>query len=140
MRKKSGCSPRKLFSYPPDVFKPQITGGWAERLLFIFFLEAVPFISFKPAARRDSMKDNGLPAPVIDTGDTWFSIAFPRVLQKPAERDIPLNGELNGALNEGINEGLKFLLKTIQEKPGVRAKDMGDMLNRPMKTIESRVY
>ena len=96
---------------------------------------------------RDSMKYNGLPAPVIDTGDTWFSIAFPRVLQKSAERDVPLNGALSGALNEGLNEGLseglneglKCLLEAIQEKPGVQAKDLGGMLNRPIKTVERQI-
>lgn len=119
-------------SYPPDVFKPQITGGLAERLLFIFFLEAVPFISFKPAARRDSMKDNGLPAPVIDTGDPRFSIAFPRVLQNPAERDVPLNGASNVPLNVPLNEKIIHL---ICENPGMQRKALAVSLDVTEKTV-----
>ena len=43
-------------------------------------------------------------------------------------------------LSEGLSEGLKTVLRSIEEIPGIKAKDISQKLNeRPIKTIERQI-
>ncbi len=48
--------------------------------------------------------------------------------------------EKSEGLNEGLNEGLKSLLLGIKNNPGIKAKDLGPVLEqRSIKTIERQI-
>ena len=56
------------------------------------------------------------------------------------EKITPSRGRFNEGLSEGLNEGLKFLLRIIQENPGIQAKNLSPHLeDRPIKTIERQI-
>ncbi len=46
---------------------------------------------------------------------------------------------LSEGLNEGLNEGLSSLLNIIKNKPGIQAKEISKILNRPFKTVERQI-
>ena len=43
-------------------------------------------------------------------------------------------------LNEGLNEGLKSVLESIQNNPGIKAKEIAEKLdNRQIKTVDRQI-
>ncbi|MEO5367859.1 MAG: putative DNA binding domain-containing protein [Magnetococcus sp. WYHC-3] len=96
---------------------------------------------------RGEMKNYGLEPPVIETGETWFSIVFRRKAQDSAinsqetQRGItpsgdPSGGGVNEGVNGGVNDGLVQLLNHIRLHPGLRTPANSKELNVPAKTIE----
>ncbi len=63
----------------------------------------------------------------------FFAVEFKRTLLKSG------NEGLNEGLIEGLNEGLKSLLRIIAAKPGVQAKEISNLLSRPVKTVERQI-
>lgn len=62
----------------------------------------------------------------FEVDSDWFRIIFYRKLQR-------------GKADEGLNEGLNVLLDIIKNNPGIKAKDVSGLLNKPIKTIERHI-
>jgi ATP-dependent DNA helicase RecG len=72
-----------------------------------------------------------LPEPVFHYNN-FFAVEFTRI--EKVEKS-----SLTEGLNEGLNEGLKSLLSIIIENPGIQAKRISEILNRPIKTLERQI-
>ena len=66
----------------------------------------------------------------FEVDSDWFRIIFYRKLQR---------SKADEGLNEGLNEGLKTLLNLIKNNHGIKAKDVSELLNKPIKTIERHI-
>jgi ATP-dependent DNA helicase RecG len=92
---------------------------------------------------RDEMRSYGLEKPLIETGESWFSIAFRR---KPQDASIERQGQALGVtpsatrpyegVTGGVNEGVSRLLDYIRGHPGLRVPAISLELSVPAKTIE----
>ena len=88
---------------------------------------------------RDEMRNYGLERPLIETGESWFSIAFKR---KPQDASIERQGTVPGVTpsgthpSEGVNEGVSRLLDYVRAHPGLRVPVISHGLSVPAKTIE----
>jgi len=85
------------------------------------------------------MKNYGLDRPIIETGESWFSIEFKR---KPQDATIERPGAVQvippsmAGQNEGVNEGVTRLLNYMRLHPGLRTPAISRGLGTPVKTIE----
>ncbi len=92
---------------------------------------------------RGAMKRYGLHAPLIEAGDTWFSVTFRRKPQHAAiEQDRERQGitppvvSIDEGVKEGVSEGVNRLMVYIRQHPGLRTPAISKGLRVPAKTIE----
>ena len=80
---------------------------------------------------RDEMKNYGLEKPLIETGDTWFSIAF---MRRP--QDAALEGTTQKTTQETTQKTTHTLsgktaqriLDAIRHKPGITRNELAEMV------------
>ena len=73
----------------------------------------------------------GLPKPVFHY-NYFFAVEFTRIKKVgKSSRKI--------TIDEGLNEGLKSVLSIIIQNPGIQAKHISEILNRPLKTLERQI-
>ncbi len=65
-----------------------------------------------------------------DPGAFWVTLENATAAQEKA------SGKKAG---EGLSEGLTSLYEAIEENPGSKAKELGPMLDRPIKTLERQI-
>ena len=70
----------------------------------------------------------------FETTSTGFRVIFHR-----PENFGGATGGLSEGLNEGLNEGLKSTLLAIKNKPGIKAREISTVADRPLKTIERHI-
>ena len=96
---------------------------------------------------REALHAYNLEPPLIEAGETWFSITFRR---KPLHAAIAKQHSKNAAhtppserhhegISEGLNEGIKTVLDFIGRTPGLRAPQISKALDIPKKTLERRL-
>jgi ATP-dependent DNA helicase RecG len=83
---------------------------------------------------REAVKENGR-SEVEFTYDDFFTVTFKRSI----EPDGGLNCGLSGGLNGGLNPILKELVDCIKAHPGVNLKQISEMMNRPIDTLDKQV-
>jgi len=76
----------------------------------------------------------------FETLKSGFLVVFHRNPAMTKIESLSENGGLNEGLSEGLSEGLKTVLMTVEEFPGINAKNISSKLNdRPIKTMERQV-
>ncbi|OFX40881.1 MAG: hypothetical protein A2X08_17055 [Bacteroidetes bacterium GWA2_32_17] len=73
----------------------------------------------------------GIIAPQINISATSFEV----VLYKNKKNE-ELNGGLNGGLNEGLNDRQKQTLAKIRTTPGIKIKELSEVLEIPIDTLD----
>jgi len=90
------------------------------------------------------VKNAGLPDPIYEEIGSSFVVTF----KKAGTRDhSALSGGLNGGLNGGLSGGLKkglskelnILYQAIKENPGKQAKEISELLSRPIDTLDKQI-
>lgn len=76
---------------------------------------------------KNAVIENGKSTVEFDLSD-FFTVIFYR-------KALPKDGGLNG----GLNDVLKELLDCIAKRPGIKIKDMNEILNRPIDTLDKQV-
>ena len=84
---------------------------------------------------KQEVEKAGLPKPVFHY-NYFFAVEFTRMklIEKSSQKS-----SLTEGLNEGLNEGLKSVLSIINQNPGIQAKQISGILNRPLKTLERQI-
>lgn len=91
------------------------------------------FTEFKRNVNGDlkqEVEKAGLPEPIFHY-NYFFAVEFTRMekVEKSSEKYRV----------EGLNEGLKSVLSIIIKNPGIQAKQISEILNRPIKTLERQI-
>lgn len=82
------------------------------------------------------VKQAGLPEPAYEEIGSNFVVTFKKA--KSQDRG-GLNGGLSGGLFDGLNEGLKSLYMAVVQNPGKQAKELSDLLSRPINTLDKQI-
>ena len=89
-------------------------------------------------------KQAGLPEPSYAEIGSNFVVTFKKA--KTKERgglngglSGGLNGGLNGGLFDGLSEGLKSLYLAVERNPGKQAKELSELLSRPVSTLDKQI-
>jgi ATP-dependent DNA helicase RecG len=80
---------------------------------------------------RQEIEKAGLPE-VIFHYNYFFAVEFTRLKQA-----VKSSGKI--IIVKGLNEGLKSVLLIIIKNPGIQAKRISEILNRPLKTLERQI-
>ena len=60
-------------------------------------------------------------------------------MEGPVFRIIIPTPVAHAATDGGLNEGLKSLPALVHQQPGIQAKDIAGLLDRPLKTVEKQI-
>ena len=86
---------------------------------------------------RDGMKEYGLSEPVIETGDTWFSIAFPRVGQSysGAKENDGTPKSTPKSSPKGSPKTKDLILEMILENSKISTAEIGEKLGISKRSV-----